>query len=506
MNKRIKRDVESSVEYILPDYMGDIKKVLMYKAECSRCDSFHSENSLELSSEVEYQVIYADAENKLTAIDLSSDLSLAIANIAPSILGMEAYANVENVTLRVTGPRKIALKSNVSVFVTLTEDGAPEVIGDSFDEQRKREVSIALINTESSRYLDTRVERELAEELERIPSLAGEDIEIIGSGGSVKIEEVRAMDGGVNIKGEIIISAIIKTPMQPPFRIVKSIPFDEAVEIDAAPGEEIYPSVYLCSLTLNENDDGEDKVIVANAIIEIDATVKSNKECEIIKDAYLLEYECENTYSTLEYNTLYKRHREVCTSFATVGLSELGCEGIHSILSSNVDIKDIVVEGDGENAKIHANILFSGIACEINADESITYYSIKKLVPFEKNVNINCQNQENMSFYARVDSKVANALIDGDSIQLECQFALDIDMVEKGKIKHLCTSTVSGEIDNRGPLRITIYYPSSGDTLFDIAKRYHTTSARICEDNSIAMPTALGDEAPLLNVKKLIIR
>ena len=48
--------------------------------------------------------------------------------------------------------------------------------------------------------------------------------------GAVRIFEALAVADGVEVKGEIIVTSIVKTEEQPPFAIKKSIPFEEKID------------------------------------------------------------------------------------------------------------------------------------------------------------------------------------------------------------------------------------------------------------------------------------
>ena len=54
---------------------------------------------------------------------------------------------------------------------------------------------------------------------------------------------------------------------------------------------------------------------------------------------------------------------------------------------------------------------------------------------------------------------------------------------------------------------VTVYYPDSTDTLFSVAKRFHTSSLKLAGDNNISDLVFAGDnpEGKLLGVKKLLI-
>ena len=54
---------------------------------------------------------------------------------------------------------------------------------------------------------------------------------------------------------------------------------------------------------------------------------------------------------------------------------------------------------------------------------------------------------------------------------------------------------------------ITVYYPTSEDTLFSVAKRFHTSSLKVARDNDISDAVFAQDNptGSLSGVKKLII-
>jgi hypothetical protein len=52
---------------------------------------------------------------------------------------------------------------------------------------------------------------------------------------------------------------------------------------------------------------------------------------------------------------------------------------------------------------------------------------------------------------------------------------------------------------------VIVYYPDSGETLFDIARRFHTTPDRIARDNDLAVNTSAGDRSALAGITRLMI-
>ena len=303
MDKKVIKDCESSCEYILPDYMGDIRKVLTSRARVIPSGRFISDGAAELSGVVEYEVIYADSENKLTAINSSSDYEIKIPVDSERCDGVYDEASISNLSIRVTGPRKLVMKAMVTSDVLLSESSVLAVVGDAFecgDDVIKATRAINIAYSKSG----TSGEREYAEEAERLPGVLADEVEILSVGGSVRVLETESVEGGVRVKGELIIDAIIRTPTQPAIAIRRIIPFEETVSVEGAKeGMAAIAGGYIASAVCGLNDEEGECVVAVNVIAEYSATVYENESSEIITDAYLKTFESENKYSEFEYGT-----------------------------------------------------------------------------------------------------------------------------------------------------------------------------------------------------------
>ena len=69
---------ESVGEYSLPDYNGDVKRVLAVKSKVHPSGKFVGEDSVEISGTVAYEVVYLDSENNITHADFTTDYDAAV--------------------------------------------------------------------------------------------------------------------------------------------------------------------------------------------------------------------------------------------------------------------------------------------------------------------------------------------------------------------------------------------------------------------------------------------
>ena len=509
MNRKIQKECESTCEYILPDYMGDIKKILNAKAVAVPAGSFQDGDLLVVNGVVEYEVLYTDSENKLTAVVTTSDYSMNVAVDGDNYVDAIEDSESVNLSIRITGPRKITMKSSVACSLTVVEENEIGVEGDVFDGDRSPECIKTSVEYEESVFA-TATEREYAEEAERINGVSADDIEIITTGARVKIIETRSVDNGVEIKGEIIATAIIKTPQQPPYVIKKSIPFNEIINIEGS-SPDMLPSArgYVTSATCGVNSDADGAVIVVNTIAEFKAELRENKSTTVVCDAYLKEQETKNDYCAFEYRRAEGVQNSEIVFDMKMPRSEIMLDNVQSILSSNADI--IVSEaeiGRGE-VRFTGEMHISGIACEINADDSVGYLPIKFKLPFDKNVNINCHIPENASVEYTITPIDCQPSLDGENLYVRCTAVVSVRLYTVHKVDRLKScELVEGARYTRNPSTVTVYYPLDGDSLFRVAKQFHTTPEKIAKDNSLtdSVMSTVGSSESLNGVKKLIIR
>ena len=506
MNNRIKKEVETGCEYSFPDYMGDIKKILSCRARCRNIGKLTADSALEVNGVVEYEVLYADSENKLTAINTSSDYTVSAPIDEDAFLDSHVVGRVSNFSMRVAGPRKLSMRASVDNEITMTHRAEMAVSGDALDGENQFESCTRVIKTEDYLY-GAEHEREFAEEAERLPGIAGEDVDVVVSGGEVIITEATVVDGGAELRGEISLYAIVKAPNEPPFRISKKIPISERVDIVGAEREmSIIPRADVTSVSFGISDDGDDKVIVANAIVELSANAVANEELEVITDAYLIDKETKASYSDFKYEALSEIKREYIEVSESVPFVGVSTENIRGIVSSVAEISDACATASGKGAEISGKITLTLIACEINDDDSVSYFPIKHSFDFNEYVNISSQLSDNSVIRCSLSHPVAESLIDGDAVDVKCSFSLVLTVGVESVVRKLDSLEVVGDLADNSAASVSVYYPTDRDTLFSIAKKYHKPLATIAEINSLADEASVSDiKSTPISGKKLFI-
>ncbi len=506
MNRAYEKEVESTCDYSLPDYMGDLKKLLCVSARPIPSARFPSEDSVEYSGVVEYSALYADSDGKLTSITTSSDYDLSIP-AGEGYKDSDGRVRLASVSTRVAGPRKISFRSQLALRSDVVSEDIPPLSGGGAEREDLEALSSS-VQVEEAIFASL-PEREYAEEAARLDGAYADDVEIIASSGAVRIIESVVEEGAVVVKGELIISVILRTSEQPPYAIRKVIPFEERITREEITTDmEAISKASLSSVRAAVSEDGESAVITVNAISDLSAALYKNESVSVVKDAYLRDSDYDLKLEKRVFSErLYTASGEE-KIVHTVPRGEIGLDGVREILKLHADanITEKSIEDDG--VRILGNIAIGGVACEINPDSSISYIPIRINAPMNVFVKSGCRFDEDCEIDAVVTPFEVESAIDQDRLRLTVGLHIDTSVRRSREVRCVAEcNPVAGDASVPRRSVITVYYPDSGETLFDVAKAFRSTVARIALDNSLTESVYKSAETVLSDIgaKSLII-
>ena len=233
-----------------------------------------------------------------------------------------------------------------------------------------------------------------------------------------------------------------------------------------------------------------------------------NCELEIVSDAYLKECGTDNEYSEFGYT------EHICTESsedkfeARVPLSELGVEEINHIIWCEGVPRVEKCDFNGKSVEIIGEIKFSAIACQVNEDGNKLFCPIKINAPFTQNVNVSCQIYENMRLDCHSDCLGCKIEVDSNHVLASCVLSTHVTLNSQKRQRCLGSSYLTNEEYSRDESIVTVYYPDRSESLFDIAKKFHTSVSSIAESNRLTQAVFASSLEPLgsFEIKKLVIK
>ena len=498
---------ESAGEYPLPDYNGDVKRVLMINPRVVPTGKFISEGSVEFSGSVFYDVVYLDAENNVSHADFSTDYELAVKTDAESYEDSYVTTSISAYNVRLVGPRKFSAKCSLASDVRIAEKRTLSVGGDAFDGHEPEILTCAASVIQPMFAAGN--ESEHKEELLSLDGAIEDEVSVLLCNAAAEVSSVSADSAGADLKGDVTLTVVYKNMNEP--IASKSVRVPYSAHVDAADLDtcrSLYGRVDITSLK-TEIIPTEDGVIV-QAEFNASPSVRGlkNETLDILRDSYLKEGGTSNEYSDFSYA------EHICTEsmesdFSTsVPLGTLSDGNIVGFAFVNSTVRTDECELDGDRVRIKGEIRFSAIAIEDNGDDGEDYTNVKISAPFEEYVNINCQNHDNVRVECHVDAGGERMEVSDNNALASCSLLFTVTLNSQRKQRCLGASYLTGEEFEHDDSVITVYYPDERESVFDIAKKFHTSVQCIAEDNLLSQAVFASPDSPVkaFGYKKLMIK
>ena len=494
---------ETGADYSLPDYNGDVRKILFTEAKVRPSGSFENGENIDFSGIIVYNLVYSDSENRINSVSFTSDYDQSV-KCAEGSEPICVDTVVSGFSVRLLGPRKLSAKATLNSKVLLARKESQSVEGSAFDGPTAPEAENVFVNVMSASRSE-RSEREYAEELARFDGVGADSIEVIYSDAECIVESASAEEGGASIRGSIKINALVKCDNKEIKMLEKTLKIDEVIDFDlASDAERLNARAGVSSVRCTLNADESGTSVVANVIAEYSAESYGNGSATLTTDVYRCDGETENEYSDYKYLELLTLVSEKDEHSSKTARDSIEMENIREVICLGAQPKISSIEKNEDGVSVSGEILYSGIVVGVDEKENLCYLPFKNTLPFEKNVNINCQNVGKMQLYPMVSCFAPCAVIDENEVYVKCLVQTKLFVCEEKCEKILVSSSLVSCGEEGGDSKIIVYYPEKQETLFEIAKKFRTTVEKISADNSISRSVSASGENSLSERKLLI--
>ena len=506
-----------SDDYTLPDYMPAIGRVLTCSAVTSQPTLYLGGNSVECAGGVRYSLLYESADDgALFCADLpgeydvmlTPDRDLKISADNSDISGL-CDAVVENVTARVTAPRRLTIKSKLRLRPALRTKynfepiihGADLNSGSVFKLTESTSCTVCACATAIPHVCRDTISRSEA------GLTPDDDIRVISAHGDVLITHLQGTESGADCKGEISVSILLfrEADGERPRRIIRKLPFSINLSYDTtlpANAKQIGIRGYgICpSVTYTVDNDA----ICLEAAILLSAETIASCPITFLKDLYSKEAVCEASRTELTLNTPVSAFNAHATFSASHDLASLGLDSGMRICDVTAKIipdteKDLAPNGKltlAGKMRITAIADNGGEFIPVEFDGDFRYISDLS----------DCISCDNAIISAVITIGDVKGRIDAENIVCDCEICTATLIESKNKISVLQEANLTADKSEMNTeSSVTVCYPSTGESLWDIAKKYRTDISDIADKNSLPAFSSPDSPDSLSKVKFLII-
>lgn len=499
---------ECSADFVLPDFNSDVRKVLLFDATAYPSSAFPSADALECSGIVTFDLVYLNFDGEVESTSFNGDYNFKVKCPQENFVDSLVDTKVTSVAFRLLSPRKISAKAGLSSTVDCIIGDEQSTEGSALEEIFEPELQTATVKIRDTKFSEV-FEREYAESVARFDDKTSDEVHVLYTYAEPVIDEVSLGDGEARIKGSLRVTLLVKTDEEPMYKLEHSFAIDEGIRMEGLrEGGDASARVDAASVSTTVRGDDTGVDLVLNAICEMRLICDENKECTVLTDAYLCGCECENTYDTFDYNEYVKMIDEVHPFTEKIPLGGLEHEKLRDVVFARVTPKIDGCETVDNGVKIFGEMKVSAIATELKDDETPEYTNLKFSTKFEENVNLNCQKCGDLEVNPCITVNAVSCEVDSDYIYLKMNESVFLQVTSPKRIEVLASANADENVKfEKNPARITVYYPEAGDTLYSVAKTFHTTKEKLLLDNSIALSASVneGGEVTLAGVKSLVI-
>ncbi len=496
---------ESCADYTLPDYLGDVRRILFTECEARQSGKYSDENGVEFSGIVAYEIVYLDSENKLSRTSFTSDYDLRSRAGEEERCGAYATPAVSSYTLRLTGPRRISARANVSASVKSICEDELSASGTTFENEERAQTLEETLKLRCCAEGES-IEREYAERLERLDGIIADEIEVIYSGAEAMVSQATADEDKIKLEGELVLYALLSVDGSPIYLAEKTVSFEENVPfVDARSDMRFIPRAEVRSAVANVNADEAGAEVVLSAIVEYCALGEYNTQVKAKTDAYITDGDVENLYRDYRYTELVDC-AWICENVSCdISSEKVSAEKLREIPYLSATVRVERSELAGGEASLGGELRVAGVASVTDENGEISYTGLKFSVPFEKRVKCAASPASDKRLEYSLSAPVVTAAVDAGSIRINYRLLGSVVVSSVSSKKLLSTSSIVESDAAEARKSITVYYPVSGDTLFGVAKKFRTPVARLAANNGISASASTDGDAGLEGVSRLFI-
>ena len=504
VKSRATSQVTFDADYNVPDVKPDMGRLIQSKGDILMDEVRLSEGKAFISGNLNVDILYVGEEDKKVC-NLEAKLPFDETLNLEGITGGDKMClqwEIEDLSVHMIHSRKLNIKAIVTFYAVVDEMSGvqlPVEIGEKEISVKKKNVQLMSLMIHKKDTLRIKDEVTLASNKPNIDQLLWHTIEVRGL-------DLRLEENLIRAKGELSVFVLYagedeENPLQWAEYV---LPFNSEIECTGCTAEmipNISVSVMHQSIEVKPDSDGEERVFSVDVVLELDMKIYREEEHCLILDAYSPLKECILHGKEECLESLLVRNASKCRVADKIELKESQGKILqicHSQGRVKVEKTQIVENGIQAEGVVFLKILY------ITGNDDMPFYSVDGMIPFSHVIEANGISQDSTFFLQADLEQLSTSMIDSNEIEIKAVISLNVLVLQCEK--RMIISKIEEQPLDMDKIQvmpgITVYIVKSGDTMWDIAKRFYTTVEEICGLNELENETVVPVQ-PLLLVKKV---
>lgn len=476
-------------DFNVPDVKPDIDRIITSQGDIKINDIQAMNGKLTVKGELNFNVLYFSSEGSRPIHNISGQIPFdEVINMDQACADDNPIVKweLEDLTVDLINSRKISVKSivslNVSVEELYDEETAVSVEGADDVQYISKKIELTDIGIDKKDTFRIKDEIILPANKSNVVSVLFDDVRLNNI-------EVRILEEKFTIKGELTLFILYvgENEESPVEYYETEVAFGGTVDCNGCNEnmiEDITFRILDKNIEIKPDSDGEERVIDLEVILEMAIKIYDIQEPEIICDIYSPSKEItpvirEATYENLviKNNSKYRIADNIRVPDKQPKILQI-CHSDGTVRIDDIIPKDSELLAEGV---IDMEILY------ISEDDTMPLCSLKGAIPFSQVIEVKGLSPS-CSYEVRPNiDQLSVMMLDGEEIEVKAVINLNTIVFEK-ITEPIITDIEVADLDLeklQSMPGIIGYIVKKGDTLWNIAKKYHTTVDTIMEINNM---------------------
>ena len=467
---------ESSEEFILPDYMPEIGRVLRVTATLFPEDPYLGSDAAEFSGRVEYRLLYSSSEGRVTEAPLLGRYRYRLPVGEKHIQTAYTSERAESVAARPSAPRKLGIRTRITAHPHLLYEDTVGVPLSSLVGDAPLEISEGCHTVLTRQPIPYGILH--AEDAVTVEGTTPDNLTLLSSESAILTESAEAKEGYVSARGRITLTLLLQKAGSAPFLKICTIPFEEDVPTEGCyAGDAVSLIATVAPPVVSMEDAGEDTALHVSAEYLLSGILLRNTEVPVLRDFYVVGEQHTVNYRTLTLPAAVGCYTGNITAEGDATLPEdLAADG-------KCLIPHFTVKEQNVSALAHRGCVSGTLAVNLLALGEQGGEKADITLPFRIEFPIDGMEAEGDNLWVTLTPVGGSVQRKGTGVHLVTELAVTARAERPLDLKYPVSAVKRGDVTGAKESTVTVYYPTDGDTLWSVAKAYTLPIAELKKQN-----------------------
>lgn len=471
----------------IPDGKVDIARVVCSRAQIQMENVNNNEKKVQAGGKCCFSIMYSGEGDRLGIENITGDIPfnevINMDELTPEDI-VRCTEYVEDFTVRVINSRKISIKAVINIEASAESIYDEEIASGADDAMAQclyRTINYSGLALNGSDIFRVKDEFEIPRNKPEVNRILWKDI-------SLRTRQIRLMEDGFSIKGELCVFVLYDTYEEGIIEWYETtVPF--AGKID-------YPGIHedmVSDITLNltggnielkSNSDGEERLISVEAVMGIDIRVYEEKSVPFLADVYSLNSNIDTVMKNTGYEQMLTKNNAKCRVGDRVNIDASNGR-IMQICRVDGDIRMDEITADDEGILAEGAVIMNILY--ITSDDKKPIETFQAAVPFSQRIDIEGSSSD-IVYRVNPNMEQISATVLGND-EVEIRAVINLDTIAFRKVNEDFITDLNEDNNDTSWLTdfpgIIGYIANSEEALWDIAKKYRTRTDDIKQTNNI---------------------